>query len=117
MPEPQIHDPAKILEQTARFNMKAPQEEPKRWITDPLRNFCEKDRRLETEMHAWMTFSKEDRAKRLKFYADRPLDSQWTEEDRRSTFEYVMYAERRHKLGDREVAAYAFNCIWPKDQK
>lgn len=89
---------------------------------DPLTSFEGFHVEVKTELTAWMTWGKEARLAKAEKYAA-PLTKhseetfKLTPVRRHKILNYIMWIESVHPHGDREVAAIAFNGLFPKKLK
>ncbi len=91
-----------------------PNEEP-HIARDPLTSFENFIYSLRTDLSGWMTFSKRDRLDRCKWWVDTYVDTAMkvTPDRRHKALCFIIFMESHHPLGDSQVAAVAFNGLFP----
>jgi hypothetical protein len=70
----------------------------------------------QTDMRLWMTHGKKSRMKKAAWWAATPQDEDKGIDPRKQVkmLFTIMFAERLHPHGERDVAAIAFNALFPK---
>lgn len=76
---------------------------------DPLRSFEREKDLLKTDLNGWKTFLPVDRLKKARQFA---AQQGKTSEERHRIFNYIIWVESLPD-GDRDVAAVAFNALFP----
>ena len=85
---------------------------------DPLKSFEVYHFTVATDLRLWLTFSVEDRIERLRQYEDmtprKAEDLRLDHERVHKILNYVIWLESIDPRGKREVAALAFNMLFPR---
>lgn len=94
---------------------------------DPLTSFEHFHYQAKADLSNWMIFDKPERLKRAAVYGSQDLldakpifereEYRWTHRRRHKVLNYIMWIESIHPKGDREVAAVAFNALFPRPGK
>jgi hypothetical protein len=96
--------------------LKAPEPPKPKIEGDPLKSFEYYHFQVQSDLRNWMTFAKPDRIEKAKRFSNVADEERYRiDPDRRhKILNYIMWLESIHSLGDRDVAAVAFNGLFPK---
>lgn len=83
---------------------------------DPLKSFEYYHYQVQADLRNWITFGKEERIVKAKRFSNVQNEERYRiDPDRRhKILNYIIWLESIHPQGDREVAAVAFNGLFPK---
>lgn len=91
---------------------------------DPLVAFEHFHGQMQADLRNWVTFEKDDRLRRVALFASPVVadakaalgrdEFKWSPRRRHKVLNYIIWIESIHPLGNRDVAAAAFNAIFPK---
>jgi hypothetical protein len=118
--DPEIYDVQREIEKAERERRPIADTGQRRTTpeNDPLRSFERERPQKKTDLLLWMTFQKEDRIRKIRFFVKEQMDGQ--DPDMNTVYRdlnYIIWMESRHPLGDRDVAAVAFNNLFPQKKQ
>lgn len=114
MPTPIIYDAPREAMADEAIRAKAVLLEKKEvsgLFSDPLRSFEKASEKLKTELRCWMTREEKDRAVKVKELADGD-----NEAERQRDMNFIIWFESLHPKGSRNIAALAFNRLFPAEK-